>query len=61
MIKVLMLDFWGRECRSDNTASREIYFRSTVAKQRGTGITKATENNVTVRIDKDVLLFYVSV
>lgn len=34
-------------------------FRSAVAKQPGN--TKVTENNVTVRIDKDVILFYVSV
>lgn len=34
-------------------------FRSIVAKQPGN--TKVAENNVTVRVDKDVILLYVSV
>jgi hypothetical protein len=58
---VLMIeeDFRGRECRCSNTTAREMCFRSTVAKQPGN--TKVTKNNVTVRVDKDVFLLYVSV
>jgi|SRR6267154_4243187 len=58
---VLMVkeDFRGGECRCSNTATREICFRSTVAKQPGN--TKVAKNNVTVRVYEDVLLFYVSV
>jgi hypothetical protein len=58
---VLMVkeDFRGRECRCSNTAARDMCFRSTVAKRPGD--TKVAENNVTVRVDKDVLLLYVSV
>ncbi|SRR6266403_4251982 len=51
-------DFGGRECWCTNTAARELRFRSTVAEQPGN--TKVAENNVSVRIDEDVLLFYVS-
>jgi hypothetical protein len=52
-------DFRGRECRRANTAAREMCFQSTVAKQPGN--TKVAENNMTVRVDKDVLLLYISV
>jgi hypothetical protein len=56
-VLVIKEDFRGRGCSCANTAAREMCFRSTIAKQPG--ITRVAESNVTVRVDKDVLLLYV--
>jgi hypothetical protein len=58
---VLMVkeDFRGRECRCANATVREMCFWGKIAKQPGN--TKVAKNDVTVRVNKDVLLLYVSV
>lgn len=52
-------DFRGRECWCANATAREMCFWSAIAKQPGN--TKVAENNVAVRVDKDILLLYISV
>ncbi len=52
-LKAVLMIFQGRVCRCANTATREMCFRSRVA--------EVAENNVTTRVDEDVLLLYVSV
>lgn len=52
-------DFRGQEFRCAKTTTRDMCFRGTVTKRPGNA--KVAENNVTVRVDKNVLLLYVSV
>ena len=52
-------DFRGQEFRCAKTATRDMGFWGTVTKQPGNA--KVAENNVTVRVEKDVLMPYVSV
>jgi len=59
-VLIVKEDFRRREYWCANTAARGMCFRNTSTVARQPGRRKVAKNNVAVRIDKDVLLLYVS-